>query len=127
MFIYKHYPPQKIVIEKNLLRTALVCSIIGIFIILSISENIEIKNLNIAEITKEKLEETVKITGEIISKTDTEDLIIMNVKDSTGEMTVITFKSDDIKLEKNQLVEIQGEVIDYKGKIEIEASRIIIL
>ena len=104
-------------IEKNLLKTALVCAIIGILIILSISENIEIKKSNIINITRENIEENVKIIGKISSLTETDELIIMNVEDETGKITVITFKNQDLNLTENQIVEIEGEVIDYKGKI----------
>lgn len=110
--------------EKSLLKAALVCSLIGILIILFISEKIELPITEIKKIDKSMMDKEVKIQGILTSITETPGLLILNIKDNTGEITVITFKEEEIELKRNTQVEIQGTVIEYKGKIEIDATSI---
>lgn len=115
--------------EKNLLITALICSIIGIFIILSV-QHIPILNqdseiTNITSITKESIGENVKIAGTLTRLTQTEELAIMNIEDNTGKITAIFFTKDELDLIEGQTIEIEGEIIEYQGKLEIEISNII--
>lgn len=114
--------------EKNLLIAALICSTIGIFIILTIQYipilNLEPEHLSIINITKENIGETVKIIGTITRITKTDELAIINIQDNTGKITIIFFTNDPLNLTENQIVEISGEVVEYKGELEIEASNI---
>jgi DNA/RNA endonuclease YhcR with UshA esterase domain len=109
--------------ERKLLTTALICSLIGIFIILSISENISPKKYNIINITKETLNKQVILTGTISKIKTTDELTILTLKDNTGEITVVIFDKN-LNLEPNKKITVEGKVIEYKGTLEIQASRI---
>jgi len=100
----------------------MICSLIGILIILFIAENTEIPNSNIANITKEKLGEKTTIRGIIKKVIETPGLLIINVQDTTGNITAIIFKEENITLEKNQIVTIEGTIIEYKGNLEIQTD-----
>ena len=111
--------------EQNLIKLSLIVSLTGILIILFISESIEIKEYKIKDISEEQLDKEVKVEGAITRITETPGLIIFNLNDKTGEITTILFKEEPINLTLNQKVQVQGKVIKYKNKLEIEANQII--
>jgi len=110
--------------NKILLEIAIICSLVGILLLIFISEKIETPEKDIVNITKENLEEQVKITGTITKITETPGLYILTIKDSTGEITAILYKSEEISLEKGQVVTIEGSILEYKGQLEIEIDSI---
>jgi RecJ-like exonuclease len=109
--------------EKTLLKISLIFSILGILLILFISENTSIDLSNISEITKENIDEKVRIQGIVTNIVETESLTILNVKDNTGKITIIIFEIG-IGLQKDQRVEIIGSVTDYEDQLEIMADQI---
>jgi RecJ-like exonuclease len=127
--------------EKNLLRLAILCSLIGIFILILISNNLEPKKLNINEITKEYIGQTIKTEGTITSIKITEELTVLEIKDThrgdasgaqktsssseTGKIKVIAFEK--INLKENNKVLIKGKIKEYKNRLEIEANEIKII
>lgn len=113
--------------EKGLLELALFCSIIGIFIILIISERIEISTIKIGDINSSLNENEVKLIGEISKITETPGLLILEVKDATDSIKTIIFKEDNLKIKKGNIIELRGTVKEFKGEIEIDASEIKVL
>lgn len=59
-----------------------------------------------------------------MSLKETPGLYIINLKDSTGEIPIIVFKEDDLNLTKNQLIEVQGIIVEYKDNPEVQAKTI---
>lgn len=112
--------------EKDLFKISLLCSLVGILILLIISERIEAPSIKISEINKELIEKQVKISGNITSITQKPGILIFNVKDETGQIKVITF-GEEVKLERNLAVEIEGIIKEYQGALEIEAKQIKLL
>lgn len=112
--------------EENLLKISLICSLIGILIILYITENTNIPNSNISNITNKDLETKVAIIGLVTSVKETPGLIILNVEDKTGNITVIAFKEENITLEPGRIIEVEGKVVEYNKQLEIQADSIII-
>ena len=76
--------------EKTLLKIALICGLTGIFLILFISERTDLSSSNIGEITLDKINEELKIRGEIYSITNTPGLVIISIRDLTGNITIIS-------------------------------------
>ena len=113
--------------EKTLLRIALITSLFGILILLIILDKIDVSDSNIDAINETFLDRQVKIKGEITRITETPGLYIINVKDNTGNMGVIVFKEEKLELEKGNIVEVEGQVVEYQGKTEIIAKKITIL
>ena len=112
--------------EKTLLKISIITSLFGILIIFFINEKLDLSS-NIGNITKDSLDEKVKIKGEIIKITETPGLYLLDVKDNTGTIVVIVFKEEILDLKQGNIVEIQGQVAIYKDKPEIIAKKITIL
>lgn len=109
--------------EKTLLKVALICALLGILILIFISDRITYSSSNIASINSSMLEKELLIKGQITSIHQTPNLFILTLKDDTSEIKVIAFK-ENLKLEKNQVIEVLGTVKEYNSKLEIEAKRI---
>ncbi len=111
--------------ENTLLKCSLLFCILGILAILFISETSSISLSKVSDITKENLEEKVRVEGYIKTIGDSPGLIILNLEDDNGTITVMLFKNEEeIALEKNQKVEIIGVLTEYKGQLEIIADQI---
>jgi len=114
--------------NNKLTKVSLTISLGGIFILLIFSQTQEIKNLSIKETLKRGEGDFVKITGKITRLTETQGLYILNLKDQTGEITVIVFKNKDkISLKENSFVEIEGETKEYENRMEIIANKLKII
>ena len=113
--------------EKALLKIAFITAIIGVLILLFILDKIELSNFNIVNLSKDDLDEKVKIKAELINIRETPGLYILEVKDFSGKITVIVFKDEPLELKKGDILEIEGQVTSYKDKIEIIAKKIVVL
>ena len=114
--------------EKTLFNISLVCALVGTLIILFISENKDISDSNIADISKNDLNKEMKIKGYITLSKNLLGILILNVQDNTGNITVVAFKEDeDINLKTGQVIEVIGIVKEFKDSLEIEASKIRII
>lgn len=110
--------------EKNLLKIALVTSLIGIFIILIVTEKADLFGYSIAKIDKSFVDRDVRIEGEIVKIKETPGLLILDVRDETGSIKVVAFKEEKIELKKGNKIEIEGKVREYRNELEIEAIAI---
>jgi len=113
--------------EKTLLKIALLTSIIGILVLLFILEKIDLSSSNIGNITKQDLDKKVKIKGEVIKVGETPGLYLLNIRDFSGEITVVVFKDEPLGINQGDILEIEGQVAIHKDKVEIIAKRITIL
>jgi len=111
--------------NKNILFVlALICTLIGILIILFISENLEIKQIKIENITENMLGKEVRIIATIKNIKTTPGLYILTLKDETGEIKAIIFKEDKLEFKNKDKVEIIGKVIKYKNMLEIQVNQL---
>ena len=110
--------------NSTLFKISIICSLIGIFIILIVSEKLDISQSNIGSINKSMLDQKVKIKGYVSSAIETPGLYIININDETGNITAIVFKEVQINLTKGSIIEIEGKVVEYKDKLEINADLI---
>lgn len=113
--------------EKTLLKISLITSLVGILILLIILDKIDISDSNINQVNKTDIDKLVKIKGEITRITETPGLYIINVKDNTANMDIIIFKEEKLELEKGNIIEVQGQVTEYQGKLELIAKKVVIL
>ena len=111
--------------DSVLFKIALITSLSGIILLLFISEKVEIPLMEISSITQENIDRDVKIRGTISSFRETPGLLILNISDNTGSITVIAFKEDAIIIEKDTEAIIEGKVSKYKNQLEINAKKII--
>lgn len=108
-------------------KIALVCSLVGIFLILFIVQKYEVPSFDIEELDKSMLDEMVSVKGNINRLTETPGLYIINLEDSTGEVTVVVFKEDELDLVIGESLKVEGNLIEYKNEVEIIAKEIKIL
>jgi len=108
---------------KNLLKISILISVIGILILLLLSNIIEPKQYKISEINSLKEFEKVKIKGKIISQKNYQNLKIITLSDTTGKIDVLLNK--DINFTKNTTIIVYGTIKEYKNYFEIQADKII--
>jgi aspartyl/asparaginyl-tRNA synthetase len=110
--------------DSNLLKIAISFSLIGILAILLVSEFTPLPNTKISELQLKALNQKVKVYGQITSITETDKIFLLNLKDQTGEITILGFKDKNITLQKNQFIEVQGTLTEYKDRLEINTDLI---
>jgi len=106
--------------EKTLLKTALICTIAGIFFLYIISENVELEEKSIFE-AKQINDEKVRISGYVEQITRKNDLTIITI--SKNESIDVVF-FENIDFDKGAVLDIVGEIKDYNGEKEIIAEKI---
>ena len=111
--------------EKNLLKIALICSLLGLLILYLVSNNIEIKEKNIEKITLDNKDEFVNIKGTISNIVNTEKVNIIKIL-QPQEITVVLFKNENktTTIQQGNEIEVIGKVDEYEDKIEIIADRV---
>lgn len=108
--------------ESTLLKIALACSFIGLFVLYFISTKIEVTNYK-PNLLSANAGEDVKLIGTITKVTDREDVVFIEVSQQNS-VAVVLFTDNDVKLSEGDNVEIFGEVQEYNGKEEIIAQKI---
>lgn len=114
--------------EKNLLKIALICSLIGVLILFIVSQNISVGKKTISKITIEDIDKKVKIEGYVENIVDTEKIVIINVVQPQN-IDVILFKENNetIDIKKDDFIEVIGKVEEYEGKLEVLGQRVRII
>lgn len=107
---------------KHLLKLSLICSLIGLFLIIILANHLEPEIRNLAEIDERDLDENIKVIGKIISMYDHETLTLFTLEDETGKIDCVFY--NDFPFEEGNEIQVIGKVIEYKGKIEIESIKI---
>lgn len=111
--------------EKTLLKIALISSVLGVFLLLIVQDNISLDPISPKEIEEKNSGEVVKIIGFISGISNKDNLMFLKISEKRiDEVDVMLFKDHDIHLKENQVVEIVGEVSEYKGKKEIIANKL---
>ncbi len=110
--------------EKFLLKLSLTFSLLGILLILFISENDTLPTSKISDISNKQIDSIVKIKGTIEHLTELENLVLFTLKDETGKINIILFTDTILNIKQEQEVEIIGKIIEYKNTIEIMADQI---
>lgn len=109
--------------EKTLFKIAFSASIIGIFILLLISEKTNLKTIPISEINPSMLDQTIKVNGKVEKITKTGLVSIIQLKDETSSIKVVAFENTTIN--KDDSLEVTGKVTSYKNELEIDSDKII--
>jgi len=113
--------------ESTLLKISLVSALVGIIIILFSAETITAPYLTIDNITKDHIDKTIRTGGLITSSKETPGLILINLKDSTGEITAIIFKDKNITISRYLPVEVTAKVVEYEDELELQIEEIKII
>ena len=108
--------------ETTLLKIALLCSFLGLIALYFASENSEYKNYVPSALNK-NVGDDVKLIGIISGINNVGEVTFIEIKTETPT-TIVIFNDGNLTLNKNDKIEVLGEVQDYKGKEEIIVQRI---
>ena len=117
--------------ETNLISISLALSIIGIIILIFISDKIKVKEYQIKEImldqtlSKSLLEKEIQVKGVITNLKETSNSLLITISENKNNLKVIVYKKDKvIKLNKGQRIEVKGKLKTFEKEFEIEATEI---
>ena len=119
--------------DRLIFKVALITSLVGIIGMLVFASYIEPKEIQIKEITRNNIGETVAVTGvvESIKESSSGSSCFMELNDGTGKINVIVFEStlgelqdagNDLDSFKNHKVKVIGSITEYKSSMELILS-----
>ena len=108
---------------QKLLKFSFVLSLLGIFILLILLNNINPPLTKINKINNNLLDKTIIIKADIISVKNLDEFQILTLKDSTNSIKAIANSKKDLFPENNTL--ITGKVLEYNNELEIQIEKII--
>lgn len=113
--------------KPSILKLSFAISLLGIFTLLLLSNTLQLKLINISEISSKDLNKKVKIQGEIIKikNYNQNNFQVIEIKDETGNIEFLISNSN-LTLNKTQNVIITGRVTQYKDRLQIQAEKIIL-
>lgn len=119
--------------DEKLLRIALITSLIGIIGLIIFTPSIEVKKINISDITRAMIDEKVCIDGVItdIAQSSSKTNYFLTISDGDNRIALIVFEKQvaeiqsrnmDITDFKDRKVEVVGTVTEYKSDLELILS-----
>lgn len=119
--------------DDKLLRIALITSLIGIIGLIIFTPTIEVKKIDIKDITRAMIDEKVRVTGVItdVSQSSSKTSYFLTVNDGEAQIQLIIFEkqvaemqSNSFEIEdfKNRKVEVTGTITEYKSDLEMILS-----
>jgi len=119
--------------DDKLLKIALITSLIGIIGLIIFTPSIEVKKVDIKDISRAMVDEKVCIDGVItdIAQSSSKTNYFLTINDGESQITLIVFekqvaeiqsKNLDIENFKNRKVEVTGTIAEYKSDLELILS-----
>lgn len=112
--------------ENGLLYVSIVISLIGLFLMFFISNNMNIDSVKVNSVSFEDVGRNVKICGEVknifISKNGH---TFFKIKDETGELKSIIFNSTGISVNSKENNCLIGKIDVYENELEIVVNEVI--
>lgn len=119
--------------DDKLLKIALITSLIGIIGLIIFTPTIEVKKVEIGDITRAMIDEEVCIECVVtdISKSSSGSSYFLTVNDGTGQIQLIIFENAvaeiqsnnfDIEEFKDRKVEVTGKITEYNSELEMILS-----
>ena len=102
-------------------QISLFVSLVGVLVLLIVCEGIETEEFKIGMLNESFIEEKVKVVGTIEKIFTSENLIVIDLKDETGMVKVVVF-SDYVDVWEGDVVQVEGEVREFNGELEIGAK-----
>lgn len=121
------------VTDDKILKIALITSLIGIIGLIITTPTIEVKEVEIGQISRSMIDEEVAIKGvvENVQALSSGETYILTVNDGTGRIQVVIFQSEVVEIQesetpldtfKNKQVEVIGTITEYNSQMEIILS-----
>jgi len=108
--------------EKTLIVISLLGSLAGLFALFLFSEHLDYNERTIEKINSEKIEEMIKITGEVVSSRSAGNVTFITIT-QPSEMDIVVFNGD-LAFSQGEKIEVIGKREEYNGKVEIIGQRI---
>lgn len=119
--------------DDKLLRIALITSLIGIIGLIIFTPSIEVKQVDIKDISRAMIDEKVRVDGVItdIAQSSSKTNYFLTINDGERQIQLIIFekqvaeiqsKTFDIEDLKNRKVEVTGTITEYKSNLELILS-----
>lgn len=116
--------------DDKILKIALITSLIGIIGLIITTPTIEVKEVEISQISRSMIDEEVAIKGvvENVQALSSGETYILTVNDGTGRIQVVIFQSEVVEIQesetplntfKNKQVEVIGTITEYNSQMEI--------
>lgn len=109
--------------QQRLFKISLIVSMIGILILLFLSNFLEPKSISISEIDDSMINKKVKVQGEILKITDKKSFLIISLEDKTGKIDVLCECKNNFQ--NNQKISVYGTIKEYQKSLQIQADKII--
>lgn len=109
--------------RKQLYKISVFLSIIGLTLMYASSVYLEPGKVKVEEIDRGQTGEVLEVEGTAANVTSTENNLFLDVKDSTGSITVVAFDTDST-VGNGESISVIGSVELYEGKLEIIAREI---
>jgi len=115
----------KINLQKiNFLKISLIISLIGIFLLLILSNFLEPKLIGIEKINNGLIDKKVRVQGKIFdTRIYSSDFQVISIKDETGKVDIT---SPPINVSLDQEIIVTGTVKEYKQYLQVWADKIIL-
>ena len=111
--------------DKIIFKVALITSLVGIMGMLVFASYIEPKEIQVKDITRNNIGETVAVTGviESIKESSSGSSCFMELNDGTGKINLIIFESTLVEDSfRNHKVKVIGSITEYKSSMELILS-----
>lgn len=119
--------------DEKLLRIALITSLIGIIGLIIFTPSVEVKQVDIKDITRAMIDEKVRVDGVItdIAQSSSKTSYFLTISDGESQIQLIIFEKQlaeiqsrnlDIEDFKNHKVEVTGTITEYKSELELILS-----
>lgn len=119
--------------DDKLLKIALITALIGIVGLIIFTPTVEVKKVDIKDITRSMIDEKVCIDGVItdIVESSSKTNYFLTINDGERQITLIIFEKQaaeiqtrnlDIEDFKNRKVEVVGTITEYKSNLELILS-----
>ena len=116
--------------DRIIFKVALITSLVGIIGMLIFASYIEPKEVQIKDITRNNIGETVAVKGvvESIMESSSGSSCFIELNDGTGKINLIIFESTLVELQdagndlesfENQKVKVIGSITEYKSSMEL--------
>lgn len=106
---------------KNFRKLALICALSGLALLYFISAYIGTPTVDIETITMDSIGTTVKVCGEITSRRTSNNHLFFDIRDQTGEISLVVFNSTALSLKESgrNLYQLKsGDQICFTGEVD---------
>jgi DNA/RNA endonuclease YhcR with UshA esterase domain len=111
--------------ENQLVKTCIITTIIGLILLIILSDKLEPDSIKISDIDKKQINKMVTVQAQISQITFKNDILSGKIKDNSGQIDLVAFDAKGISIRKGDLIQVQGKVSFYKDKPQINADKII--